>query len=518
MDGSGPTEAHSAIVEQSYKRGPGDPGWDLDPRDDHGWERLASMGRMMVDDMIAHLRGISDGPAWSPMSADTRNALAAPLETMAPGVDAAYADFRQLILPHSSGNTHPSFMGWAQGGGTIEGMLAEMLAGGLNANVGGRDHAAIDVERQVVAWTAKLLGMPLETSGILLTGTSMANLCAILVARTALFGAASRNDGLAGRTAVAYTSEAAHGCVGRAMDFAGFGRAALRLIPCTPDGRMDPAALAAAMDQDAAAGLPALAVVGTSGTVGTGACDDLAAIGTIARAHKTWFHVDAAIGGVAAAWPGTAGLLAGIGQADSIATDLHKWGQAPYDCGCLLVRNPDLHRATFSHDGGYLARGKRGIAIGETWPCDLGPDLSRRFRALGAWFTIRTHGVAGMARTIETGTTLARRMEARAHAEPELEVMAPAGLCIACFRYAAAPPADLDALNMAIVEDLQQSGEAVPSLVRIGGRVAIRTAIMNHRTTAAHVDAVIEAVLRQGRARCGHPIDGPAATVVASRE
>ncbi|MBN9559606.1 MAG: aspartate aminotransferase family protein [Alphaproteobacteria bacterium] len=469
----------------------------LDPED---WTALRALGHRMVDDMVDHLAGVRQRPVWQPMPPGLRAELAKKLPRAPSEPEAVYAQFRRLIEPYATGNTHPRFMGWVHGGGNPVGMLAELLAGGLNANLGGRDHAPIEVERQVIRWAAEMLGLPPKTSGLLVTGTSIANLIAVLVARTAALGADVRRDGLGGSRLVAYASVAAHGCVSRAMDMAGLGTNALRLIACDGEGRMVPSALAEAVARDRDAGAMPFMVVGTAGSVDIGAIDDLAGLARFCRAQDLWLHVDAAFGAMAALSPRLRPLLAGIEQADSIAFDFHKWAQVPYDCGCILVRDPAAQLAAFAAPAAYLRRENRGLAGGHPWPCDLGPDLSRGFRALKVWMTLLVYGADRLGAIVEQCCGLARALADRVDAEPSLERLAPVALNIVCFRFAAAE-GDLDALNVAIVADLQEAGIAAPSTTTLGGRLAIRAAIVNHRTRIEDIEALVAAVIQVGNAR-----------------
>ncbi|HWK44241.1 MAG TPA: pyridoxal-dependent decarboxylase [Stellaceae bacterium] len=474
----------------------------LDPED---WSELRALGHRMLDDMVDHLEGVRDRPVWRKLPAELAEALKTPLPRAPQGLDAAYRDFQRLVLPYGTGNVHPRFMGWVHGGGTAVGMLAEMLAAGLNANLGGRDHAPIEVERQVVRWSAEMLGLPETTSGLLVTGTSIANLIGLLVARRASLGDAVRKRGLAGAPLTAYTSAAAHGCIPRAMDMSGLGTEALRLVPCGADHRMDVAALAAAIARDRAAGAIPFLVIGTAGTVDTGAIDDLAAIARLCRDQGLWFHVDGAFGALAALAPGLKPLLAGIEDADSVAFDFHKWAQAPYDAGIILVRDQAAQMAAFAAPAAYLRREARGLAGGHPWPCDLGPDLSRGFRALKVWLTLKTYGADRLGEAIQQTCDLAQSLAARVDAAPELERLAPVPLNIVCFRYrgpaGGSLPNDLDRLNVEIVADLQESGVAAPSTTMIGGQLAIRAALVNHRTGASDIEALVEGVLARGAAR-----------------
>jgi glutamate/tyrosine decarboxylase-like PLP-dependent enzyme len=469
----------------------------LDPTD---WRELRALGHRMLDDMFDHIAGQADQPVWQPLPVAMREALQTPLPRAPTEPAKAYEQFRQLVLPYSTGNLHPGFMGWVHGGGTPVGMLAELLAGALNANLGGRDHAPIEVERQVIAWAAEMLGFPGSAAGLLVTGTSMANLIGILAARTHRLGAAVRATGLQGAQLTAYASRAAHGCIARGMEIAGLGRDALRLLPCDSAGRIRTGTLRRAIALDRRAGFTPFLVIGTAGTVDIGAIDDLADLAALCRTESLWFHVDAAFGAIAMLAPRLRPLLHGIEQADSVGFDFHKWAQVPYDAGCVITRDAAPLLATFAGDAAYLRRDTRGLAGGELWPCDLGPDLSRGFRALKVWLTLSVYGADAIGAVVQQTCDLAQHLAARIDAEPDLERLAPVALNIVCFRYRAAATG-LDTLNAAIVADLQEDGVAAPSTTLLNGRLAIRAAIVNHRTGRADVERLIDAVLERGRRR-----------------
>ena len=471
----------------------------LDPED---WSGLRALGHAMLDDMIDRLEGLRETPVWQRMPDALRAELLAPLPASGMAPEDVYADFRRLVAPYSVGNTHPRFMGWVHGGGTGIGMLAELLAGGLNANLGGRDHAPIEIERQVVRWAAEMVGMPARSSGLLVTGSSMANMIAVLVARRHAAGAAVRSAGVGGRGLVGYAGESVHGCVPRAFDMAGLGTDALRQLPSDPGHRLSMSALEDCVRADRAAGLHPFLVVATAGAVDTGAIDDLAAIAAFCRVQGLWFHVDGAFGALAALSPRLRGQLAGIEQADSLAFDFHKWAQVPYDAGCVVVRDFDLQAQTFAQTLAYLQRTDRGVAGNAPWPADLGPDLSRGFRALKVWMTLKTYGSARLGEMVEACCDVAQHLAARIGREPTLELLAPVVLNIVCFRLRR-EGADLDVLNAALVEDLHEAGIAVPSTTLVDGHRAIRAAIVNHRTTPADVDAMIDGVLMLAEARSG---------------
>jgi aromatic-L-amino-acid/L-tryptophan decarboxylase len=469
----------------------------LDPQD---WDEIRALGHRMLDDMLDYAANIRERPVWQPIPDDVRARFRAALPHQPSDLGEVYREFADFVVPYATGNVHPGFMGWVHGGGTAVGMLAEMLAAGLNANLGGRDHIPIEVERQIVEWMRQLFGFPDGASGIFVTGTSMANLMAVLVARTAALGRSARQRGLGdeGVRLVAYTSAAAHGCISKAMDIAGFGSDALRCIAVNRTHRIDVAALRARIAADRDAGLKPFLIVGSAGTVDIGAIDDLAALSALCREEGVWFHVDGAFGALGILSPVLAPRLAGMENADSIALDFHKWGQVPYDAGFLLVRDGERHRDTFAAPAAYLRRETRGLAANSPWPCDLGPDLSRGFRALKTWFTLKTYGTEKLGAVITRTCALAAYLERRILAEPRLELLAPVQLNIVCFRYRAV---DADRVNGDIVIDIQESGIAAPSTTILDGELAIRAAIVNHRTDTCDIDALIAAVLDFGAQR-----------------
>ena len=462
----------------------------LDPAD---WSELRALGHRMMDDMIDHLAGLRDGPVWQPMPDTVRAAFQTPLPAQGTDLASLYETFTADVRPYVTGNTHPRFMGWVHGGGNPVSMLAELLAGAMNANCGGRDHVGIEMERQVIAWAAGMLGMPAATSGLLLTGSSMANFIAVLCARYKALGAAARQHGIGGARLTAYAAAGAHRCVPGAMDMAGLGAAALRLIPVDAAHRIDLVALEATLAADRRAGCQPFLIVGTAGSVDVGAFDDLAGLREIATREDCWLHADAAFGALAALSPRHAPLLAGIETADSVAFDFHKWAQVTYDAGCVLIRDPALHLATFAQTTSYLAAAPRGLAGGAPWPCDLGPDLSRGFRALKIWMTLSAYGSARLGAVVEHSCALAQHLAARIAASNRLELLAPVSLNIVCFTVRGLDDAGVEAL----VADLQESGAFAPSTTTINGRRAIRAAIVNHRTEQHDIDAFIEAVLSQ---------------------
>jgi aromatic-L-amino-acid decarboxylase len=308
----------------------------------------------------------------------------------------------------------------------------------------------------------------------------------------------TRASGLIGesRRLCGYTSAGAHGCISRAMDLAGFGTDALRIIEVDRHHQLDTEALRHAISADRAAGYTPFFIAATAGTVDTGAIDDLQKIADIAQQEKCWFHVDGAYGAMGMLSPDIAPRLRGIERADSIALDFHKWLQVPYDAGFVLVRDGVAHQATFSAPAAYLRRDDRGIAAGSPWPCDFGPDLSRNFKALKTWFTLQVYGTEKLGRMISNTCALARYLQQLIQATPLLELLAPVSLNIVCFRYRCK---EADRINASIVIALQESGIVAPSTTMVDGRLAIRAAFVNHRTTQCEVEALVRETLRFGR-------------------
>ena len=456
----------------------------LDPED---WASLRALGHRMLDDAFDTLEGVRDGPVWQEMPNAVRAAWKAPLphEESPPG--AIYAAYQRLIAPYAVGNRHPRFLGWVHGAGTAIGGLAEMLAGFLNANCGGRDHAPIAVETQVIRWATEMVGFPQDASGVLLSGTSMANFCAILAARTTRLGANVRRRGVASAGLVGYAAQGAHLCVARGFDMAGLGADALRLIPVDEMGRMRLDVLRARVLEDREQGRQPFLLVGTAGSVDIGAIDRLSDLADFAAQEGLWLHVDAAFGAIAMLSPALRPRFAGLERADSVAFDFHKWAQVPYESGCLLVRDASAHRATFARQADYLARAAKGLAGGEPWPVDFGPELSRGFRALKVWMTLSTYGADRLGAVTAHCVALAEHFAAMIDESADFERAAPVPLNIVCFRMAGLD----DAGHVDLAARLQLAGQSVLSTTTIEGHTVLRAAFVNHRTTEADLPVVL---------------------------
>lgn len=343
----------------------------LDPAD---WDALRALGHQMVDDMLARLETVRERPVWQPMPEAVKQAFAAPLPLDEQPAESVYAEFVDKVLAYPMGNVHPRFWGWVMGNGTPLAMLADMLASGVNPNMGGGDHVGPRVEMQAIAWCKAMLGYPADASGLLVSGGSMANLVGLTVARWAQAGFDVREDGLQGvaRPLTMYGSVEMHSSLQRAAETLGIGNRYLRRIPVDDDYRINVAALRRAIAQDKADGLHPIAVIANAGTVNTGALDPLDALADVAAEHGLWLHVDGAFGALAYLSPSLRPLLRGMERADSLAFDLHKWVYLPFEVGCVLVRDADAHRRAFSLHPDYLKVVERGLAAGPFWYGEIG--------------------------------------------------------------------------------------------------------------------------------------------------
>jgi glutamate/tyrosine decarboxylase-like PLP-dependent enzyme len=469
----------------------------LDPGTDAEWSRMRTLGHRMVDEIFNYLQGRREQPVWQPIPSDLRQAIEKePIPRQGEGASSVYESFLKNVLPYGIGNTHPRFWGWVMGSGTPEGVLAEMLAAGMNPNVGGFDDSATLVEEQVIRWMAELMGMPTGTSGLLMSGGTMANLIGLAVGRQAKAGFDVRAEGLWGGPGLrVYCSTEAHSWLKKAMELMGMGRVALRVIGIDSGYRMKIAELREAIASDRAAGLRPVCVVATAGTVNTGATDHLSALADLCVQEDLWFHVDGAFGALAYWSERLRPLVLGMERADSLAFDLHKWGYMPYDIGCVLVRDAHAHKAAFATGASYLSEMERGPAAGGLRFADRGIELSRGFRALKAWMNLKSRGVDAITAVIEQNVEQANYLVSLIKASPQLELAAEAPLNIVCFRYAGAS----DAENKEILMRLQESGIAVPSGTVLEGRFAIRVAISNHRSRRSDFDMLVETVTRIGQ-------------------
>jgi len=471
--------------------------YDLDD-----FDQMRRLGHRMVDDIIDDLRTLRDKPVWQPVPDNVRDHLTAPLPSEPIGPEGAYEDFRRYVVPYPRGNAHPRFWGWVNGSGLPLGVFADLLAAAMNPSVGAFENAATLVEEQVLEWLKTMLGFPDTTSAVLTSGCSMSNIIGLAVARTSSAKVDVRSVGAIGvpKAMALYASSETHSSVSKAVELLGLGRAALRTISVDADFRIDVSALEASILSDRRDGLEPFCVIANAGTVNTGATDDLARLADLCAYQSLWLHVDGAFGALAWLCEELRPALVGLQRADSLAFDLHKWMYLPYDVGCVFVRDAKAHHDAFAVTPTYLSRTAAGPASHVNSFADCGIELTRRFRALKVWLTLKAYGVEAFARQIRQNVNQADYLSKRIEAHPDLELAAPVRLNVVCFRYVAPglSPEILDQLNEELLIRLQTSGTALPSHTMLNGRFVIRVAITNHRSDYGDFDLLIESVVRLG--------------------
>lgn len=472
----------------------------LDPED---WEEFRTLAHTMIDETLDFLRDVRERPAWQAMPPEVRNSFDEPLPLEGASVARAYRDFRDRVRSYTNGNIHPRFWGWVQGSGTPLAMMAEMLGAAINPHMAGFNQAPALVEKQVVRWIAEMMGFPREASGIMVTGGSLANMLGLAVARQAKCEFPLRQQGLAGapRKLLVYGSAETHNWITKGLEFMGMGRDAFRAVPVNEQYQIDLAVLEEMLVRDETARHQPICIIGNAGTVNTGAIDDLNSLADLARQHNTWFHVDGAFGAWARIVADLKPVVAGIERADSIGLDLHKWVYLPFDTACALVRDGAAHQATFSTSASYFGSTDRGVIGGGLAFANLGIDLTRNFKALKVWMSLKAQGVTQIAGVIEQNVADIRYLVDQIGQSGELELLAPSPLNIACFRYVRSGLTDdaLNMLNQEILLQIQERGIAIPSGTTLNGKFAIRVANVNHRSRREDFDMLLDAVVKLGR-------------------
>jgi aromatic-L-amino-acid/L-tryptophan decarboxylase len=459
-------------------------------------EEFRTSGHALVDAVADYLRDLPERPVWQPMPDALRAELLAlqlpdgpsPLEPIA-------ATMTRDVLPHAMGNGHPAFFGWVNPPPSLPGILASLVAAAMNPSVVSGDHADVHLERTTVRWLAELVGYPhLPGGGLLTSGASAATIVCLAGARGRAAGRDVRRDGLAGGPPlVSYVPEEAHSCITRAVELLGLGRASIRPVPLS-GGRLDADALRAAITADRTAGARPALLVGSAGTVNTGAIDPLEELADVAEAEGLWFHMDGAYGAFGVLDPAVADRYSGMERADSLTLDPHKWLGVPVDAGCALVRRPEELRDVFSTVPPYL-RQDAGAEVGTF--AEYGFEQTRPFRALKTWATIAALGRDGIAEQVSRANALARDLAARVEREPSLELAATPETSIVAFRArpTGCAPERVEEVNRALPEAVQARGRAFVTGTVYEGMETVRACILHPGTTEADLATLVSEVV-----------------------
>lgn len=474
-------------------------------------DEFRALGHALIDQVADWLGRMPSGPVTrGETPGQLRPLIGGDRALPNTGIDATRLLDRtfQLLTEHGLFNSHPRFWGYITAPAAPIGILGDMLASAMNPNVGSQTLAPIatEIERQTVRWIAELIGFPVDAGGLLVSGGNMANMVCFLAARAAKLGPDARKTGIAGRRFAIYTSAETHTWLQKASDLYGFGTDCIRWIPVDDQLRMRADSLGSALEADAKAGIEPLLVVGTAGSVGTGAIDPLIAIRTLCDEYKAWMHVDGAYGALAACMPDASAELKALSRADSVAVDPHKWLYAPLEAGCALVRNQQYLLDAFSWHPVYYHFGGDDGELPPTNYYEYGPQNSRGFRALKVWLQLQQAGRSGYERMIADDCALAKLLYELVLETPRLEALTH-GLSITTFRYvptgAALDDDALNALNTEILSRIQREGEAFVSNHVVHGRYALRACVVNFRTTDADIRMLPALVVRTGDAIVG---------------
>jgi len=480
---------------------------ELDPE---ALQQLSQRATELVANYFASISDLPVFPAASGAEIAARFDSALPLE--GESLDAIFTDY-QNIIELSRHNGHPRFFGYVASPATPPGAFADLIASTLNANVTAwrSAPAATEIERTVVRWLGALVGFAEEAHGLLTSGGSMANLTALSIAQRSRSQTDTSRTGLwqAGRPMTIYASDQIHLSIAKGADVLGFGRDQVRLIKSDDRFKLDVRDLRERIAADRAEGLRPFCIVASAGTVSTGTIDPLDEIATVAAENDLWFHIDGAYGAFGAMPAAKRKFFAGLERADSLSLDPHKWLYTPIDAGCLLFRDQQAARAAFATDADYIKVQEQNEAESFAF-WDYGPELSRRFRALKIWMTLRHYGVRRITAAIEHDLAMARYMAECVESAGDLELMAPVELSICCFRYLPsgmrdrlaqadekerrALDSELDELNARIMQTVQRGGRAYLSSANTGGRFALRACIINFRTEPGDIDATLDIV------------------------
>jgi aromatic-L-amino-acid/L-tryptophan decarboxylase len=471
----------------------------LDPAN---WAAMKELGHRMIDDLFEYLQTTHTRPAWTKPSKYALNSMQQPVPQQAQDAADVYDEFFTQVLPYNLNNNHPRFWAWVQGGGTPLGMLADLLASGMNTNVSIGDHMPMYVEKQVIEWSKEMMGFPATASGLLVSGASMANVTALIVARNH-FNKNIKRKGLLAAAAqmTIYGSSETHNCVLKSVEAIGIGSDHFRKVPVDSHYRIRIDELKRMIQEDRQAGYLPFCIVGNAGTVNTGAIDPLNELAVVAKEERLWLHVDGAFGAIPKLLPEFRDRLKGLELADSLSFDFHKWLYVNYEVACVLVKDAIAHREAFTAAANYLAVHERGVSAGPDAFNNYGLELSRGFKALKVWMSLKEHGLQKYRKLIRQNLQQAQYLGQLVQDEPKLELLAEVPLNIVCYRYNPGHLSneELNAINKEILMRLHEEGVAIPSYTLLHGKYAIRVANTNHRSRMQDFEALVIETVRIGQ-------------------
>ncbi len=492
---------------------------DLEP------EEFRRLGYQAVDMIADYFGALDELPVFPGKSSEEiARVFAEPLPQQGSHPDEVLQEWSRRVLPNSTHVGSPRYFGYVNGSGTMIGVLADALAASVNMNPGGwkPGPSATEIERRTIAWIAEMIGYPSDCGGLLTSGGTMANYTGIMTGlrNTAQYDTTA--EGLQsgernGRFLIYMADHEGHVSIKRVADLLNLGRSAVRRVPSRADFTMDPEALQRMIAQDKVQGDHPFCVVAQVGSINVGAIDPLEAIADVCEENRMWFHADGACGAVGAVLPEKRELYAGLERADSVTLDPHKWLFLPYECGCLLVQDPEKLRRSFSMTAPYLRGTLPTEYTGQDY-FEYGPQMSRGFRALKVWMTLKHYGVEGYRRLLSQGVRCAEHLDHRVQASKDFERLHAPTLYIYSFSYAPQELQEqangsraeqervesaLDWMNQRIADEIQARGTAFIMTSRVHGRTVLRMSICSHRTTLEHIDTVFDALAEIGREAYG---------------
>ena len=472
----------------------------LDPED---WDEMRALGHRMLDDMITRLETIREHQFDWPSQEDV-NSVLAPLTLEGEGEEKTYEVFKEHIMNQSIGQSKPIFWGAVAGTGSVYGMLAEMLTGGVNKAVEYTPFITGYTHKQVIDWIKEMLDYPAEAGGVLVGGGTEANFTGLAVARNAKAKKDMKTDGIYGQPEkmTLYGSEETHHCTERTIELLGLGSDALRWLPTDENCVLKISSLEKAIAEDRANGMHPFCVIGNAGTVNTGAFDDFRALRSIADKENLWLHVDGAFGAWVKLSETHRRLADGMESADSLAVDLHKWMDMPYGIGCTLVKDKVAHHSTFvyGHDAEYIRSLQELSDDVLSNPHNLSLQLSRNNTSLKAYMLLRAYGRNKYARLVQQNIDQINYLADLIETEACIELTAPVISNIACFRYnpGGLDDGQLEKLNKMVAQELWKINFNIVSDTRIKGKYMLRACNVNHRSQREDFDFLVDEIKKIG--------------------